>query len=135
MFSKGKTITLLAGVCLFGMASLAFAQAAVVTHALADYKSASQELIRLYTSAKDEAAAKVVAAQINAATKRQEAAGMGMSEAMKRLDPESQQDVTLMENAFAEMQADNQAVANAQLNAFASQAAAKAQSATQGQRK
>ena len=74
MFVNAHMIKLIAGACLWGMTSLAFAQAAAVDQKLGEFKSASLELSRLYASAKDEAAAKAVAAQIAAATKRQQTA-------------------------------------------------------------
>ncbi|MGH6811843.1 MAG: hypothetical protein ACREDM_05670 [Methylocella sp.] len=133
---KARMIGLLAGACLFGMASPAFAQPATVTEKLADFESASRELKELYASAKDKAAAEAVAAQIDAATKRQQAAQMAMEAAMQKLNPKSQQDEELMEGAYAEVQAAIQGVTDAQLKALESQAkASESQAAAEAQEK
>ena len=115
---KAGMIRLLAGVCFFAMASHAFAQPAAVTEKLADFKSASQQLKELYDKAK------ALGDEIDAATKKQQAAETALKVAMQGLDAESEQDGKLMETAYTAMQAANQSVANAELETHNSAAVA-----------
>jgi hypothetical protein len=127
MFVGKKMVSFLTGVCLLCAASIAHADAAGVTRSIAEYKVASQELVRLYTGARDEASAKAAEARINAATKRQQAAENALNAAIQKLDPNNQADGRMIEKAYAEMQAANEAVSAAHLKAIEKQAAAKAQ--------
>jgi threonyl-tRNA synthetase len=90
---------------------------------IAEYKAASQELVKHYNSATTEAAAKAAAAQIHAATERQKSAAEALNEAMQNLDPNNQKDGKIIENAFSEMQAANDDVSEAQLKSWESQSA------------
>jgi hypothetical protein len=90
---------------------------------IAEYKAASQELVKLYNSATTEAAAKAAAAQIHAAIERQRSAAEALNKAMQNLDPNNQEDGKIIENAFSEMQAANDAVSEAQLKSWESQSA------------
>jgi hypothetical protein len=128
MMAVNKTIlSFIAGVCLLAAASFAHADAAAVAKSISDYKAASQDLVRLYTSAVSEAAAKALEAQIDAATKRQKAAEEALSAAMQQLDPNNQENGKMIEKAFMEIQAANDAVSAAHLKAMQSQSAAGAQ--------
>ena len=127
MFATSRTFSLVAGACFVGTVSLAFAQADVLAQKLADFKSASQELIKLYTNAKDEAAAKAVAAQIDAAIARQKAAETGIANALNGLDPTRQEDGKLIERTFAEIQAANKAISDVQLEVIEKPAAAESE--------
>lgn len=124
MLTKPTLIKCIAVASLLGMSSLAPAQPAAVQQALIKFKSASQELIKLQSRVKDEASAKAVQTKLDAATKRQRAAEVSLSEAMKTLDLKNYQDAKLMERAYAEIQTQNKAVADAQLKAFEDQSAA-----------
>jgi len=115
---------MVAGTCLIGLSSLVFAETAPALQALEKFKSASQELVRLQSGIKDAASAKAAQKKIDEATKRQQAAEANMTEAMKKLDPGNLQDAKLMERIYADMQAQNEAVANAQLKAIDVQSAA-----------
>ena len=114
-------------VCLLVTASFAYADAAAVARSIAEYKAASQELVRLYEGAKDEASAKAAESQINAATKRQKAAESALNAAIQKLNPNNQGHGKMIEKAFTEMQAANEAVSAAQLKAMENQEATKAQ--------
>jgi predicted Zn-dependent protease len=127
MFVSKRILSFITGACLLAAASFAYADAAAVARSIADYKAASQELVRLYTGARDEASAKAAEVQINAATKRQKAAEEALNAAMQRLDPNNQADGKMIENAFTEMQAANEAVSAAQYKSLENQSAAKAQ--------
>lgn len=107
--------------------SFAYADAAAVAKSIAEFKTASQELVRLYEGAKDEASAKAAEAQINAVTKRQKAAENSLNAAIQKLNPNNQEDGKMIEKAYAEMQAANEAVSAAQLKAIENQEAAEAQ--------
>jgi seryl-tRNA synthetase len=139
---KARMIGLLAGTCLFGMASPAFAQPAAVTEKLADFKSASQQLKELYAKSKaiakqiDAAVKKqqsasqqlkelkAIAEQIDAAVKKQQAAEMALTDAIQGVDPESQQDEKLVEQAYAEVAAARQSISAAELDDHESEAIA-----------
>lgn len=127
MFVSKRILSFITGACLLFAASFAYADAAAVARSIADYKAASQELVRLYTGARDEASAKAAEAQINAATKRQRAAENALNAAMQKLDPNNQENGKMIENAFTEMQAANEAVSAAQHKSLENQSAAKAQ--------
>jgi len=127
MFASKRILSFISGACLLFAASFAYADAAAVARSISEYKAASQELVRLYTSARDEASAKAAEAQINAATKRQTAAENALNTAIQKLNPNNQADGKMIENAYAEMQAANEAVSAAQLKAIENQEAAKAQ--------
>ncbi len=124
MNSRVTPIKMVAGTCLIGLSSLVFAETAPALQALEKFKSASQELVRLQSGIKDAASAKAAQKKIDEATKRQQAAEANMTEAMKKLDPGNLQDAKLMERIYADMQAQNEAVANAQLKAIDVQSAA-----------
>ena len=127
MFVSKRMLSFLTGACLLVAATFAYADAAAVVRSIAEYKAASQELVRLYTGAIDEASAKAAEAQINAATKRQNAAESALNAAIQTLNPNNQTHGKMIENAYAEMQAANEAVSAAQLKAIENQEAAKAQ--------
>lgn len=127
MFASKTILSFLAGACLLVAATFAHADAAAVARGIAEYKAASQELARLYTGAIDEASAKAAEAQINAATKRQNAAESALNVAIQTLNPNNQAHGKMIENAYAEMQAANEAVSAAHLKAIENQAAAKEQ--------
>jgi cytochrome c556 len=127
MFVSKRILFFITVACLLCAASFAYADAAAVARGIAEFKAASQELVRLYTSARDEASAKAAEAQINAATKRQNAAESALNAAIQKLNPNNQADGKIIENAYAEIQAANEAVSAAQLKAMENQEAAKAQ--------
>ncbi len=127
MFVSKRILFFITLACLLCAASFAYADAAAVARSISEYKAASQELVKLYTSAKDEASAKAAEAQINAATKRQNAAESALNAAIQTLNPNNQAHGKMIEKAYAEMQAANEAVSAAQLKAIENQAAAKAQ--------
>jgi len=127
MFVSKIILSFITGVCLLGAASFAYADAAAVARSIAEYRAASQELVRLYSGATDEASAKAAEAQINAATKRQKAAEEALNAAMQKLDLNNQENGKMIENAFMEMQADNEAVSAAHHKSLESQSAAQAQ--------
>jgi hypothetical protein len=127
MFVSKRMLSFLTGACLLFAATFAYADAAAVARSIAEYKAASQELVRLYTGAIDEASAKAAEAQINTATKRQKAAESALNAAIQTLNPNNQAHGKMIENAYAEMQAANEAVSAAQLKAIENQEAAKAQ--------
>ncbi|HYA14554.1 MAG TPA: OmpH family outer membrane protein [Syntrophales bacterium] len=112
--------------CLLGAVSCAHVDRAAVARSSAEYKAASQDLVRLYAGATDEASAKASEAQINAATKRERAAEEALNAAMQNLDLNNKKNGKMIENAFMEMQADNEAVSVAHQKFLESQAAAKA---------
>jgi predicted alpha/beta superfamily hydrolase len=113
--------------CLLCAASFAYADAAAVARSIVEYKAASQDLVRLYEGARDEASAKAAESRINAATKRQKAAESALNAAIQKLNPNNQEHGKMIEKAFTEMQAANEAVSAAQLKAMENQEAAKAQ--------
>jgi hypothetical protein len=115
---KARMMGLLAGACLFGMASPAFAQPATVTEKVAEFESASQQLTELYVKAK------AVAEQIDAATKKQEAAELALRAALQGIDPTSQQDGKVMEEGYAKMEAARESIAAAEREAHDSAAVA-----------
>jgi len=127
MFVSKRILSFITGTCLLFAASFAYADGAAVARSIADYKAASEELVRLYTSVKDEASTKVAEAQINAATKRQKAAEEALNAAIQKLNPNNQENGKMIEKSFTETQAANEAVSAAQLKAIEHQAAANAQ--------
>ncbi len=127
MFVGKRMVSFLTVVCLLCAASIAHADAAAVARSIAEFKVASQELVRLYTGARDEASAKATEAQINAASKRQKAAESSLNAAIQKLDPNKQGSGKMIEKVFMEMQAANEAVSAAHLKAMENQAVAKAQ--------
>ena len=127
MFIRKRALFFLTMACLPFVASFAYADAAAVARSIAEFKAASQELVRLYEGARDEASAKAAETQINAATKRQKAAESALNEAIQTLNPNNKENGKMIENAYAEMQAANEAVSAAQLKAIENQAAAKEQ--------
>ncbi|HBH86939.1 MAG TPA: hypothetical protein DDY17_04975 [Syntrophaceae bacterium] len=127
MFVGKRMLSFLTGVCLLCAASITHADAAAVARSIAEFKAASQELVRLYTGASNEASAKAAEAQINAVTKRQKAAESSLNAAIQKLDPNKQESGKMIEKVFMEMQTANEAVSAAHLKAIEKQAAAKAQ--------
>lgn len=127
MFARKRMLFFIMGAFLLFTASFAYADAAAVARSIAEYKAASQELVRLYEGVKNEASAKAAEAQINAATKRQNAAESALNAAIQTLNPNNQTHGKMIENAYVEMQAANEAVSAAQLKAIENQAAAQAQ--------
>lgn len=94
-----------------------------VERRIVEYKKASQEVVKLYNSVKSEESAKAAEAQILAATEKQKSAAETLNKAMQSLDPNNLEDGKIIENAFSEMQAANDAVSEAQLKSWESQSA------------
>ena len=126
MFKKSRILSVIIGVSLLACASFVYADAAAVAKIVADYKAVSQELTALYAGATTEANAKAVEAKINAATDKLKADENAMQAEMQKFDLNSDQAGMIIEMAYAEMKAVNEAVAAAQMKALELQAVAKA---------
>tara|TARA_R110002051_G_scaffold42966_2_gene87653 strand:- start:563 stop:958 length:396 start_codon:yes stop_codon:yes gene_type:complete len=126
MTARRKVLPILAGALMIGLSTAALGQAAKMTAGLEKFTAASRDLVKLYTGSKDEASGKAMAGKISAAAKRKDAAEKAIQAAMQKLNPKSQKDGKLAEKVFAEMQARNQAVAEAQIKAAANIAKSKA---------
>ncbi len=126
MFARKTILSFIVVICLLVTASCSHVDRDAVLKSSAEYKAASQDLVRLHTSATDEVSAKASEAG-DAATKRERTAEEALNAAMQKLDPNSQKDGKLIEDAFMEMQTGNEAVSAALQKSLESQAAAKAQ--------
>lgn len=123
-----------AGACLVGAVSLAFAQAgapltpdvafATVRQELDEINQASRTLIGLYERANDRQAAKVLAPQIDRAIDAEETAEAALANAMRFLDLKNEQHKTLLETAFGDIETTDKAERAAWLSAVQRQLAA-----------
>ena len=125
LLSKG-ILSFITAVCLLAAATFVFADAAAVDRSVVEYKAASQELVGLYARAVDEASANALEAQIEAAAQRQEKAEEALKAAMRTLDPKNHENSKIIEKAYKEIQAANEAVSAANLKAVERQEEAKA---------
>lgn len=125
MFFKRTLMPILAGTLMIGASSLAHAQVAQMSKGMAQFTSASQELVTLYKGAKDAGSVKAMPQKIAAAMKRKAAAEAAIQKAMQKLDPKSEKAGKLAEKIFGALQQQNQAVAAAQLASITRAAAAK----------
>jgi hypothetical protein len=97
-------------------ARIASASLEPVSQELDAYKAVPQELLILYERAKDNVAPCSIAAEIDAAVKKRDAVEAALSEAMKKLDPKNERYGTLPQSSFAEIQALDKTVSDAQLS-------------------
>lgn len=125
MFFKRTFMPILVGFLMIGTTSIVYAQAAKMSKSMTQYKSAAQELVALYNGTKGVKSAKAMSKKIAAATKRKAAAQKAIQDAMQKLNHKSQKDGRLAEKVFGAMQAQNKAVADAQLASIERLAAAK----------
>ena len=108
-----KMILIVAAGFLLLSAPLAMADLSALTSAVAEYKAASQDLVKLYNGIKSAAEDKAAAAQEGALVKKQKAAEAKFEAAMKKFDPKDPQSGKAVEKAFGEIQKANEAVGNA----------------------
>jgi len=108
-----KMILIVAAGFLLLSAPLAMADLSALNSAVAEYKAASQDLVKLYNGIKSAADDKAAASQESALTQKQKAAEAKLEAAMKKLDPKDPQNGKAVEKVFGEMQKANEAVGNA----------------------
>lgn len=125
MFIKRALMPVLVGFLMMGATSAVYAQAAKMSQSMTQFKAASQELVKLYNGARDAGSAKALSKKIAAAMKRKAAAEAAIQKAMQKLNPKSEKAGKLAEKVFGAMQAQNKAVADAQLASIDRVAAAK----------
>lgn len=124
MSIRGKVLSLLVGGMIVGLSVVASAQIVQMSKGMEQFAAASQELIRLYSAAKDKAAARRIQPKIDAATKRKEAAQAAIQAAMQKLNPKNTKHGKLAERVFMTMQKIAESVGKAQLKAAKMQAEA-----------
>ncbi|MFT5489350.1 MAG: hypothetical protein ACI9MU_004289 [Alphaproteobacteria bacterium] len=125
MFFKRTLMPILVGTLMMGASSLAHAQVAQMSKGMAQFKSASQELVTLYKGAKDTGSVKAMSKKVAAAMKRKADAEAAIQKAMQKLNPKSEKAGKLAEKIFGAMQRQNKAVADAQLASITRAAAVK----------
>ena len=108
-----KMMLLVAAGFLLMSAPLAMADLSALNSAVAEYKAASQDLVKLYNGIKSAAEDKAAAAQESALVKKQKAAEAKFSAAMQKIDSKNPLEGKAMEKAFGEIQKANEAVGNA----------------------
>jgi len=119
MFTNSKFIALMSGACLVLSVSSANAQVTEVRQKFGEFRSASLDLLELYQANADRPNDKTIEADIDAATKQRDAAaaalGNVLDQTLKTADPSNQQEATLLEPVFDEIQTLNKLVTSAEL--------------------
>jgi cytochrome c556 len=108
-----KIIFIVAASCILLAAPLAMADLSAINSAVAEYKAASQDLVKLYDSIKTAAEDKAADAQESALMQKQKAAEEKFGAAMQKVDHNNPQEGKAVEKAFGEIQKANEAVGNA----------------------
>ena len=123
-----KFLPALAGILIMGAATVSQAQIAKMSKGIAQFGTASKELVSLYNQTKDTKSAQAAAKKVAAAQKRKAAAEAAIQAALQKLDAKNEKAGRMAEKLFGQMQKHNQAVAEARLASIERIAAAEAKS-------
>jgi hypothetical protein len=113
-----------AGACLVFASTASWTNPDQLARGVSDFKAASRQIVALFETVQDPATAGATAPRVRAATASRNQAEAEIQAAMQDMDPNNRDHSAQIQRVYREIQAANQAVANAKIQATARQTAA-----------